>query len=75
MMRPTVVLPVKLTFLTAGCSISVVVIWAASAGRWYRTLRTPGGRPAAVKMDPMAQKQRGESSELLRMTVLPAARA
>lgn len=34
MMEPTLVLPVKLIFRTAGCAISVVVISAASDGLW-----------------------------------------
>jgi hypothetical protein len=35
----------------------------------------PGGRPASVRTWPSTQKHRGESSEPLKTTVLPAARA
>jgi hypothetical protein len=34
MILPTPVLPVKLTFFTAGCSISAAVTSAASCGLW-----------------------------------------
>ena len=39
------------------------------------TFRTPFGRPAAVRIEPIHQKQRGDISDPLRMQVLPAARA
>ena len=52
-----------------------LVTSAASWVRWKITFRTPGGRPASCMMEPMDQKQRGESSEPLRMQVFPAARA
>lgn len=71
-MEPTLVLPVKLTFRTAGWAMRVVVTSTASVGRWYSTLRHPAGRPAALKMSPMAQKHLGDSSEPLRIVVLPA---
>ena len=75
MILPTAVLPVKLIFLTAACSIKAVVTSAASWGRHDMTLRTPSGRPAFVKTDPMTSKQRGESSEPFKMVVLPPAMA
>lgn len=75
MMRPVAVEPVKLIFLIEGWEMSVVVIEGASWVRWKRILRTPLGRPADLKTEPMAQKERGESSEPFRMQVLPPARA
>jgi hypothetical protein len=73
MMRPTVVLPVKLIFLMSGSRIRLAVMSGASAGACAMTLRTPAGRPASWKHEAMAQKARGESSEALRMAVFPAA--
>lgn len=75
MILPTAVLPVKLIFFTAGCSISVVVTSAASCGLQESTLRQPAGRPASSRTEQMAQKQRGDISEPFKMVVLPAARA
>ena len=75
MILPTSVLPQKLIFLTAGCSISISVTLAASCGRWERKLRHPLGRPASWKISAIAQKHRGLNSDPLRMVVFPAARA
>ena len=75
MMLPVAVLPVKLIFLTKGCSMIALVISGASLLWWKMTFRTPSGRPASLKMEPMAQKQRGDNSEPLRTQVLPAASA
>ena len=72
-MDPTAVLPVKLIFLTAGCSIKAVVMTGASSGLYARILSTPAGKPASWKALPMAQKQRGDSSEAFRTVVFPAA--
>lgn len=52
-----------------------LVISGASLLWWKMIFRTPSGRPASLKMEPMAQKQRGDSSEPLRRQVLPAASA
>lgn len=70
---PMCVLPVKLILRTAGCAMSASVTAGASVTLWYSTCRQPSGRPAWRKMSPSAQKHLGESSEPLRMAVLPAA--
>jgi hypothetical protein len=70
---PTLALPVKLIFFTAGCSIIIFATSGASAGRQDKILRTPAGSPASWKALPMAQKQRGVNSEALRIVVLPVA--
>ena len=53
-MDPTAVEPVKLIFFTKGCDIRVLVIFAASSGRWYNVFKHPGGRPAACRIEAMA---------------------
>lgn len=72
---PTSELPVKLIFLIAGYAIKALVTFSASSGRTVIILRTPSGSPASLRIDPMAWKQRGASSEPFRTVVLPAARA
>ena len=52
---PVLVLPVKLTFLIAGCSIKVFTILGELAAGHERMFRTPDGKPASEKTLPIAQ--------------------
>ena len=66
--------PVKLSFRTCGFSSSSSPIGPASPGACVTMFRTPGGRPASVKISPqISPPTTGESSDGFRTTVFPRA--
>ena len=73
MMRPTLVEPVKLMRLTAGCSINAATTSAASSGWLVIRLMTPAGTPASLLAAAIAAWVRGHSSDAFNTTVLPKA--
>ena len=73
MIRPTLVEPVKLMRLTAGCATSASTIAAASLGSLVMTLMTPFGRPASASAWPISRCVPGHISEAFSTTVLPQA--
>lgn len=55
MILPTLVLPVKLIFLTSGCETRLSMVLAASAGEWNSKFKHPSGRPASCRTSEIAQ--------------------
>ena len=69
--RPTRVDPVKLIRRTAGWAISSPTTSAASPGAFVTRLTTPGGSPASSSALMISPCVCGQSSDALRITVLP----
>ena len=63
----------KFTRLTAGCAISAATTFGASAGALEITLTTPFGKPASFMIWPIRRWVAGQTSDDLRITVLPQA--
>lgn len=73
-LRPTAVEPVKLILRTCGAAISACVTSAADSREWPSRPSTPLGSPARRKTSTHSWCVRGESSDNLKITALPAAR-
>lgn len=75
MIRPTAALPMNSTFLNSGWLMMASVTAGPSAREHWILFRHPGGSPASVKTSNTSWCVQGHSSEALKTTVQPAARA